>query len=172
VKPHLRLQLDERGGSTVEIVLLTPLLIGILLLAVGLGRLAQARAEVEDAAHQAARAATLARTPGEAQAAARSTAAAALAGDGLSCTALQVQAAVGTLRPGTSVQATVGCTASLRDLTGIWLPGQHSLTATSTAPVDTYRSVALRFQIPDGPSVIPASTANRSTRTLAQGGAP
>ncbi|MDG4864414.1 TadE/TadG family type IV pilus assembly protein, partial [Streptomyces sp. T-3] len=65
-----------------ELVLLTPLLVLILLIVVGLGRLADARLRVNDAAHQAARSASLARTDAAAQTGARASATAALTGPG------------------------------------------------------------------------------------------
>jgi Flp pilus assembly protein TadG len=59
----VRLRRDETGGVTAELVLLTPLLILLLLLVVAFGRLAGARIEVDGAAAQAARAASIARDP-------------------------------------------------------------------------------------------------------------
>ena len=58
-----RLRRDESGSVTAELVLLTPLLILLLLFVVALGRLAGARLEVDGAAAQAARAASIAREP-------------------------------------------------------------------------------------------------------------
>ena len=54
---------DERGAVATELVLLTPLLIVMLLFVVALGRLAGARINVDGAAAQAARAASIATTP-------------------------------------------------------------------------------------------------------------
>ncbi len=57
--PRLRRRHQEtaqRGSVTVELVLLTPLLILVLLFVVALGRLAEARLQVNTAAGQAARA--------------------------------------------------------------------------------------------------------------------
>jgi Flp pilus assembly protein TadG len=75
-------------------VLLTPLLILFVLFIVGLGRLAHARAMVNDAAAQAARAATLQYlSPRQAAAAAQQTAADALASAGLACASETTRAA-------------------------------------------------------------------------------
>lgn len=135
----------EAGSATVELVLLTPVLVVLILLAVAFGRVADARIRVEDAAHHAARAATLTTSPGQAQEAARRAAAAALASSGAGCAAHTVRLEHDGLAPGTAVTARVSCRASLRDVAGTGLPGALTLTATSTSPVDTYRSRALGF---------------------------
>ncbi|WP_433214689.1 TadE/TadG family type IV pilus assembly protein [Microtetraspora malaysiensis] len=70
-RPSLSTRTDK-GSATAELVLLTPLLMLVALFAVATGRLVAARLEVNDAAHQAARAASIARTPSAADAAARS----------------------------------------------------------------------------------------------------
>ncbi len=129
----------DRGSAALELVLLTPLLIGVLLAVVALGRLADARLVVTDAAHQAARAASLARTAGTARADARRTARAALDGASRSCTRPQVTVS-GDLTPGTAATATVSCTADLGDLTGLGLPGSVTVTGSAHSPVDQYRS--------------------------------
>jgi len=81
---------DEAGSVTAELVLLTPLLILFLLFVVALGRLAGARIEVDGAAAQAARAASIGRSPAGAVAAAEQTATAALASQHVTCAQLTV----------------------------------------------------------------------------------
>ena len=76
----LRPESRERGSAAAELVLVTPFLILLLLFAVAAGRLVQARLDVDSAAQQAARAASLARTPAAASAQAIQVARAALAG--------------------------------------------------------------------------------------------
>jgi len=85
-----RLHRDERGSVTVELVLLTPLLILLLLFVVALGRLSGARLDVDGAAAQAARAASIARDPTTATAMAQQTATAALGSDHVTCAQLTV----------------------------------------------------------------------------------
>ena len=75
----------ERGSAAAELVLVTPLLFLLLLFAVAAGRLVQARLDVDSAAQQAARAASLARTPAAASAQATQVAQAALAGQSVTC---------------------------------------------------------------------------------------
>lgn len=60
----------QRGSMTVELVLLAPLLLVLLLFLVLAGRVVEAHDQVDGAARDAARAASLARTPAAAQQAA------------------------------------------------------------------------------------------------------
>ena len=130
----------EEGSAALEVALVTPLLLVALLFVIGLGRLASARGQIEQAARDAARAASIARTPGSAQADAEQAAAADLAGDRLTCGQLNVAVDAGSFRPGGTVAVDVGCTVALADLVAAGFPGTHRLTATAVAPVDRYRS--------------------------------
>ncbi|MEU5839368.1 TadE/TadG family type IV pilus assembly protein [Streptomyces diacarni] len=130
----------DRGSSTVELVLLVPLIVVLGLVAVGFGRLADARLIVGDAAHQAARAASIARTESAARTAAQHAAEAALGDARSSCTHPQVTVATGGLRPGGVVTAKVTCTADLSDLSKTRMPGTMQLRGSAVSPVDTYRS--------------------------------
>jgi Flp pilus assembly protein TadG len=124
----------------VELVLVTPLLLLVLLVVVAFGRLVDARLTVADAAHQAARAASLARTEKQARAQAQSAASAALREAGASCTRPSVRLATGGLTPGATVTAQVSCTAELADLTRTGMPGHVRLADTAFSVVDTFRS--------------------------------
>ncbi|WP_431953433.1 TadE/TadG family type IV pilus assembly protein [Actinacidiphila sp. bgisy167] len=127
---------DEHGSAATELVVVTPLLVLLLLVAVSLGRMAAARLKVDDAAHQAARAASLARSPATAQQAAHATAEAALHSAGASCARVATTAQVGRLAPGGTVRVRVACTAAL---VGSGLPGQLTVATTASSVVDTYR---------------------------------
>jgi len=61
----------QRGSMTAEFVLVAPLLLMLMLLLVLAGRVVEAHGQVDGAARDAARAASIARSPGAAQAAAR-----------------------------------------------------------------------------------------------------
>ena len=135
-----RLHRDERGSVTVELVLLTPLLILLLLFVVALGRLSGARLDVDGAAAQAARAASIARDPTTATAMAQQTATAALGSDHVTCAQLTVNTDTSQFAPGGSVAVTVTCHVALSDLTGLRLPASESVTSTASSVVDTYRS--------------------------------
>src|SRR5215210_976701 len=82
---------DQRGSAAVEITMLVPaLLLTLGLLVVG-GRVWFARTTVNEAAHAAARAASLARAASEAAANGRSAGAQSLATGGLRCTSTTVE---------------------------------------------------------------------------------
>lgn len=130
----------DRGSAAVELVLVTPLLVLVFLVVVAFGLLADARLVVADAAHQAARAASLARTETEARAQAESAASAALREAGASCTHPTVHLATGGLTPGATVRARVSCTAGLGRLSHTGLPGHVPLAHTAYSVVDTFRS--------------------------------
>ena len=131
---------DESGSVTAELVLLTPLLILMLLFVVALGRLSGARLEVDGAAAQAARAASIARDPATATATATQTATAALGSDHVTCGQLTVSTDTAQFAPGGSVAVTVTCHVALSDLTGLRLPASESVTSRATAVVDTFRT--------------------------------
>ncbi|KUO19172.1 TadE family protein [Streptomyces dysideae] len=131
---------SDRGSAAVELVLVTPLLIMVLLTVVALGRLSDARLVVADAAHQAARAASLARTETRARSDARRAARETLQAARSACVRPQVTVDTGSLTPGASTSATVTCTADLRDLTIIPMPGSVKVADTAHSPVDRFRS--------------------------------
>jgi len=134
-----RLRRDESGSVTAELVLLTPLLILLLLFVVALGRLAGARLEVDGAAAQAARAASIAQSPSSATAMAQQTATAALSSDHVTCAQLSVDTDTSRFTPGGSVGVTVTGTVNLGDLTGLRLPSAETISSQSTSVIDTYR---------------------------------
>lgn len=131
---------DETGGVTVELVLLTPLLIVLLLFVVALGRLAGARLDVDGAAAQAARAASIARDPATGTNLARQTATTALGSDHVTCARLAVSTDTADFEPGGQVVVTVTCTVDLAALSGLRLPASESITSRATSVVDTYRA--------------------------------
>jgi Flp pilus assembly protein TadG len=135
-----RLRGDETGSVTAELVLLTPLLILLLLFVVGLGRLSGARLDVDGAAAQAARAASIARDPTTATAMAQQTATAALGSDHVTCAQLIVNTDTSQFIPGGSVAVTVTCSVSLSDLTGLRLPASEQISDRFVAVIDQYRS--------------------------------
>jgi Flp pilus assembly protein TadG len=132
---------DESGAVATELVLLTPLLIVLLLFVVALGRLAGARINVDGAAAQAARAASIATTPAQAAASAQQVATAALGSDHVTCATLQVATDTARFAPGGSVTVTVTCAVALSDLSGLRLPVTEQVSSTAASVVDTYRSV-------------------------------
>lgn len=130
------------GSATLELVVLAPALLALVLLVVAAGRVAAAGAQVDGAARDASRAASLERTATAARAAARDTAAASLAGQRLTCRSMTVRV-TGSFAapPGTpaAVRTSVGCTVALGDVALPGLPGVKTLTADYTSVLDTYR---------------------------------
>lgn len=134
-----QLRAGARGSVTVELVTITPVLVLMLWFLVYCGRLSDTRLQIEDAAHQAARAATLDRSRPAAAADARATAASALSDAGITCQVLSVTVH-GTLQAGSTVRVAVSCTVGLQDLALLQVPGTTTLTAEFVSPVDVYRS--------------------------------
>ncbi|SDT01776.1 TadE-like protein [Friedmanniella luteola] len=137
-----RLQV-ERGSAAIETVLIVPAFLLFVLLIIYAGRVAVTRQAVQAAAAEAARSASLARNPGQAQSAGAGGAASSLHNQHLSCRSQQVRVdASGFAAPvGTpaKVTATVICAVDLSNLTLPGLPGTRTITATMTSPIDTYR---------------------------------
>ena len=131
---------DQRGSAALELVLVTPLLLVLLMFIVGLGRLASSRGEVDGAARDAARAASIARTPAAAVEEARAAAAATLADRSVTCGQLDVAVDTSDFRPGGSVSVTVACNVRLSDLTGTGFGSSRVLHGEAIAVIDTYRS--------------------------------
>jgi Flp pilus assembly protein TadG len=131
----------ESGSVTLELAILTPLLLLMLLFVVALGRVTGSRIDINGAASEAARAASIARNPTAAQDAAHQTASAALADQHVTCADLNVSVDTANFHAGGSVGVTVSCTVKLGDLTGLRVPSSKVLTATATAPIDRYRGI-------------------------------
>lgn len=138
--PLRRLHRDERGSVATELTLLVPVLIVLLLFVVFCGRLADSRLRVDDAAHQAVRAATLARSSGQASSDAHTTAQAALSQAGVRCQNLGVSAQLAGLQPGSTVTVTVTCDIGLSDLAMLGVPGSTTAESTASSVVDQWRS--------------------------------
>ena len=129
----------DNGGVTVELVLLTPVLLAFLALMVLFGRIAEAGGQVEGAARDASRAASLERSTASAAAAAHRAAETNLAGQRVTCRDLQVVLDTGNWRPGGSVRAEVRCAADLSGLGLTGIPGSKTLTGSSVSPLEQYR---------------------------------
>lgn len=124
----------DRGTMAVEMVVLVPVLFAFILLIVAGGRLVLRQGEIDSAARDAARAASISRTSGEARGAASSA----------------ISASMGSLPCGTSVDTSnfvangqvgvrITCTVSFGDLGLVGLPGSTTLRGESIAPLDQFR---------------------------------
>lgn len=131
---------DERGSVAVEVAVIAPALLFLMLLVVFAGKVAEADGNVERAAADAARAASLRQDPGDATTDAQDTAAENLAAAGVPCLHLTTTVDTDDFRPGGTVTVTVRCEASMDDVTLIGVPGRRTFTATAVEVIDTYRS--------------------------------
>ena len=134
---------DDGGSASLELVLVTPALLGLLGLLILAGRVALASNSVEQAADEAARSASISRTAAGARGAADDGARRALAQQNLRCSSVTVTVdttgfAVPVGVPA-RVRATVTCRVNLSDLALPGFPGARTVTATAVSPLDTYR---------------------------------
>lgn len=141
----------EGGSAAAELVLITPLLILMMLLIVAAGRLVNARLQVDSAARQAARAASIAPGPGAAVTDATATAQSALTGQHTTCATPEVSVDTSDYRPGGQVRVQVTCVVQLSGVSGLHLPGTITVTSRFTSPIDVYRSESLGLPIPGAP---------------------
>ncbi len=133
----------QRGAAALEFAMVVPVLVLLFGLVVGGARTWLARGAVEQAAAAAARGASQARTPGEAELVARDLASAQAAVGGLRCDrwAVDVDARALTTPPGEpgSVAASVTCAVPLGDVLVPGWPGTIDVRASASATVDRYR---------------------------------
>lgn len=129
----------DDGFSSLELVIITPVVLAMLLLVVGFGRLTQGRQLVQDAAAAGARAATLDSNPVRADADARQAAHDILAQGGISCQTFSTSVNTDDFRPGGQVSVSTTCTVGLSDLGLIGFPGSKTMTASATSPLDQFR---------------------------------
>lgn len=135
------LKRGDTGGASVELVILTPVILLLLLFVVAGGRLADARAKVDGAARDSARAASIARTPSRARSDGSAAAESRLTAGGVECRELQVDTDTAEFRAGGRVTSTISCSVDLGDLTLLRIPGRRTVSATATEPVDFHRGI-------------------------------
>ena len=131
---------SERGSISVEVAVIAPAFVFLMLLVVYAGKVSEADGNVERAAAEGARAASLRQNPAAAVDDARAVVEANLAAAGVPCSQLDTSVDTSIFEPGGTVTVTVRCDASMADVTLLGVPGTRSFTATSTEVIDTYRS--------------------------------
>jgi Flp pilus assembly protein TadG len=129
----------QQGAAVLELVLLVPVFLLMVYVVVGLGRLGQAREDIDAAARDAARAGSLARSPEEAHAAAQAAATEALDTHDVICADLGVDIDTAQFRPAGWVRVELSCRVALADLVGMWTPGSKTVQARAQAVVDAFR---------------------------------
>jgi hypothetical protein len=131
---------EERGSLALELVVLTPVLVLTLWVVGALSlRAMVAHAQVDSAARDAARAASIQRSAATAERAAALATTDSFQRTRRTCQAIQVTADTQRFRSGGSVQVTVTCTIRLQDLGLSFLPARPTASATYTVPIDLYR---------------------------------
>ncbi|WP_228769810.1 TadE/TadG family type IV pilus assembly protein [Actinokineospora alba] len=136
---------DDRGSVAAEVTIAAPFLIMLLVfVAVVVHRGVDARLRIEGAAHQAARAASIQRSPATATTAAESTASSSLSSAGVSCASLTVNTAAAGMRPGGTISVTITCTVDFGDALILGVPSK-TLSATAIEPIDTWRAATGEF---------------------------
>jgi Flp pilus assembly protein TadG len=121
-----------------ELAIMTPVLVAFMMLMVGVGRIVNAQSQVDSAARDAVRNASIARSAADAQGRAQTAAADSMENFGW-CQGPTAQTDTGAWAPGGLVSVTVTCDADLGGLTLIGLPGSKQMTGKATAPLDTFR---------------------------------
>lgn len=134
---------STRGSATIELAVLAPALLALLGLVIVAGRISTAGSAVEQAAASAARAASITRDARAAQSAAERSARDSLRDQGVSCQPLTSSVdtrgfAVAVGSPA-SVTVSVRCAVPLADISVPGMPGQRTVTATMTSPIDRFR---------------------------------
>jgi len=134
----------ERGSVSLELAALAPVLLLLVLVTVAAMRITLAGAQVDGAARDATRAASLARTAASATAAAQQSAARTLAGQQLTCTQLTVIVDLAGFAVPVGTTGTVAvhltCRVALGDVAVPGVPGSTTMTAGYAAPLDPYRA--------------------------------
>jgi Flp pilus assembly protein TadG len=134
----------DAGNAALELVILAPVVLLLISCVIAAGRTSIAQGSVQTAARDAARQASISRTPAAAQIAGQASAGLELAAEGLDCISaplVRVKTAQFGTPPGepASVTATVRCRVPLSDLMLPGVPGTRLLTASFTSPLDPYR---------------------------------
>jgi Flp pilus assembly protein TadG len=137
-----RLSYDQEGSSTVEAVVLIPVLMIFVLLSVAFGRFEMTSVQVVGAARAAAESAAIMPSAPEAAVAARAEAMPALSGANRPCHSVLVTTNTSHFVPDGDVSVTVSCVVGLSDLGAPGVPGSTTVVETQTAPIDPYRQVS------------------------------
>ncbi len=129
----------DRGSVSVEVAVIAPAFVFLMLLVVFAGKVSEADGNVERAAANAARAASLRQHSADAATDATETAAANLRTSGVRCLDLRTSVDVADFAPGGTVTVTITCEASMADVTLLGVPGRRTFAASATEVIDTYR---------------------------------
>lgn len=129
----------ERGSIAVEVAVIAPAFVVLMLLVVFAGRVAEAEGNVQRAASEAARAASLRQHPSDATDDAQATAEQNLSAAGIPCSTLTTTVDTADFRAGGTVTVTVACEASMADIALLGVPGSRTFTARVVEVIDRHR---------------------------------
>jgi Flp pilus assembly protein TadG len=132
---------DDRGSLTVELVVLTPVLLVVALVTLVFGRITEARQQVVEASRAGAEAAAILPTVGTAQWVGAINAVINLIGRTHTCAHVSIVTDTSRFVAGGVVTVHVTCTVLLADIAFPGVPGSTVVQASATAPLDPYRSV-------------------------------
>src|SRR3546814_15312141 len=125
----------ERGWISVEVAVIAPAFVFLMLLVVFAGKVSEADGNVERAAAEGARAASLRQHPADATTAAEAAVAANLANAGVPCTNLTTAIDTSSLEPGGTVPVPDPCPAPMAALTPLTVPGTRPFTPSPPAAI-------------------------------------
>ena len=129
---------SQRGSTAVTVVILTPMFLVLLSFVVFVGRVAATEGDVQAAARDAARAASLRTGATSSAADAEATARVSLGERDVSCRDLTVTTNPISTAGLDAVRVEVRCTMDVADLTGFAVPGHRTNTADATEVRDRY----------------------------------
>ncbi|MFI6320560.1 TadE/TadG family type IV pilus assembly protein [Nonomuraea sp. NPDC050556] len=128
----------ERGSMAVETVLLAPVLLIFILFLVGAAVMVESQGEVNGAARDAARAASVMRDLGAAERAAGEVARSSLSG---ACKSPAVNMAGTNWTQGGQVRVQVTCQLDLGAVAGFGFSASKEMTASAVAPLEQFRRI-------------------------------
>ena len=129
----------DRGSVAVEVAVVAPAFVFLMLLVVFAGRVSEAEAQVDRAASEAARSASLRQHSSDAAADAEAVARENLTAAGVRCQTLTVDVDTANFAPGGRVAVTVSCNATMADVTLLGVPGTRDFRSRSVEVIDRYR---------------------------------
>ena len=131
----------DRGSLTVELVVLTPVLVVVALAILVFGRMSEARQQVVEASRAGAEAAAVLPTVGTAQWVGAINAVVNLIGRTHTCAHVTITTDTSHFVAGGTVTVHVACQVLLSDIGFPGVPGSTVVRSSATAPLDPYRSV-------------------------------
>jgi Flp pilus assembly protein TadG len=132
------LRRPDQGSATLETILMIPILVFAFILIPATYHGVNAKLRLDEAAAQAARDATLATSPGQAEQAASQDIAQDLEGLGAACSQTTDEIDVGQLAPGSTVTVTLTCHTTAQAMAGLSLGANWQISATARSVVDQY----------------------------------